>query len=119
MANTYSTLEYCRWLLIGNTEYITKYYQYVSIAIYIYWQQTVAKEKSLRNFNEEKWLPSEHAYIYTLKNLITFTDFVTLFFFYFLDLENWNGTDRHHFNAIVSDQDFVEVYIQNNTHSPT
>ena len=27
----------------------------------------------------------------------------------FADLENWNGTDRHHFNAIVSDQDLVEV----------
>ena len=26
-----------------------------------------------------------------------------------VDLENWNGTDRHHFNAIVSDQDLVEV----------
>ena len=25
------------------------------------------------------------------------------------DLENWNGTDRFHFNAIVSDQDFAEV----------
>ena len=25
------------------------------------------------------------------------------------DLENWNGTDRYHFNAIVSDQDFAEV----------
>lgn len=25
------------------------------------------------------------------------------------DLENWNGTDRHHFNAIVSDQDLIEV----------
>ena len=25
------------------------------------------------------------------------------------DLENWNGTDRFHFNAIVSDQDLVEV----------
>ena len=25
------------------------------------------------------------------------------------DLENWNGTDRHHFNAIVPDQDLVEV----------
>ena len=27
----------------------------------------------------------------------------------FPDLENWNGTDRHHFNAIVPDQDLVEV----------
>ena len=27
-----------------------------------------------------------------------------------LDLENWNGTDRFHFNAIVSDQDLIEVY---------
>ena len=27
------------------------------------------------------------------------------------DLENWNGTDRHHFNAIVSDQDLVETYL--------
>ena len=26
-----------------------------------------------------------------------------------VDLENWNGTDRHHFNAVVSDQDLVEV----------
>ncbi|XP_064404909.1 uncharacterized protein LOC135350121 [Halichondria panicea] len=26
------------------------------------------------------------------------------------DLENWNGTDRHHFNAIVTDQDLVETY---------
>ena len=25
------------------------------------------------------------------------------------DLENWNGTDRFHFNAIVSDQDLIEV----------
>ena len=25
------------------------------------------------------------------------------------DLENWNGTDRFHFNAIVTDQDLVEV----------
>ena len=25
------------------------------------------------------------------------------------DLENWNGTDRLHFNAIVADQDLVEV----------
>ena len=28
-----------------------------------------------------------------------------------LDLENWNGTDRFHFNAIVSDQDLIEVRI--------
>ena len=27
------------------------------------------------------------------------------------DLEHWNGTDRHHFNAIVSDQDLVETYL--------
>ncbi len=27
------------------------------------------------------------------------------------DLENWNGTDRHHFNAIVSDQDLVETHL--------
>jgi beta-D-xylosidase 4 len=27
------------------------------------------------------------------------------------DLENWNGTDRHHFNAIVSDQDLLETYL--------
>ncbi|UJR08239.1 hypothetical protein I4U23_012512 [Adineta vaga] len=27
------------------------------------------------------------------------------------DLENWNGIDRHHFNAIVSDQDLVETYL--------
>jgi beta-D-xylosidase 4 len=27
------------------------------------------------------------------------------------DLEMWNGTDRHHFNAIVSDQDLVETYL--------
>ncbi len=27
------------------------------------------------------------------------------------DLENWNGTDRNHFNAIVSDQDLVETYL--------
>ncbi|XP_065885783.1 uncharacterized protein [Dysidea avara] len=27
------------------------------------------------------------------------------------DLENWNGTDRVHFNAIVSDQDLVETYL--------
>jgi beta-glucosidase-like glycosyl hydrolase len=26
------------------------------------------------------------------------------------DLENWNGTDRHHFNAIVEDRDLVEYY---------
>ncbi len=30
---------------------------------------------------------------------------------YHTDLENWNGTDRHHFNAIVTDQDLVEVLI--------
>ena len=30
-----------------------------------------------------------------------------------VDLENWNGTDRHYFNAIVPDQDLVEV--MNNT----
>lgn len=30
-----------------------------------------------------------------------------------VDLENWNGTDRHYFNAIVPDQDLVEVI--NNT----
>ncbi len=35
-------------------------------------------------------------------NLITF--------FCHPDLENWNGTDRHHFNAIVADQDLVEVH---------
>ena len=29
----------------------------------------------------------------------------------YVDLENWNGTDRFHFNAIVSDQDFAEVYL--------
>lgn len=28
------------------------------------------------------------------------------------DLENWNGTDRHHFDARVSDQDLVETYLQ-------
>ncbi|CAF1191103.1 unnamed protein product [Adineta ricciae] len=27
------------------------------------------------------------------------------------DLENWNGTDRFHFNAIISDQDLVETYL--------
>jgi beta-D-xylosidase 4 len=27
------------------------------------------------------------------------------------DLEIWNGTDRHHFNAIVKDQDLVETYL--------
>jgi beta-D-xylosidase 4 len=27
------------------------------------------------------------------------------------DLENWNETDRHHFNAIVSDQDLTETYL--------
>jgi beta-D-xylosidase 4 len=27
------------------------------------------------------------------------------------DLENWNGVDRHHFNAIVSDLDLVETYL--------
>ncbi len=27
------------------------------------------------------------------------------------DLESWNGTDRFHFNAIVSDQDLVETYL--------
>lgn len=27
------------------------------------------------------------------------------------DLENWNGTDRHHFNAILSDQDLVETHL--------
>jgi beta-glucosidase-like glycosyl hydrolase len=27
------------------------------------------------------------------------------------DLEIWNGTDRNHFNAIVSDQDLVETYL--------
>lgn len=60
----------------------------------------------------KKWLPSEHAYIVQVtieKNVITSTVFIILFLI-FLDLENWNGTDRHHFNAIVSDQDLVEVY---------
>ena len=28
---------------------------------------------------------------------------------FFADLENWNGTDRHHFDAKVSDQDLMEV----------
>jgi beta-D-xylosidase 4 len=27
------------------------------------------------------------------------------------DLEDWNGTDRHHFDAKVSDQDLVETYL--------
>ena len=27
------------------------------------------------------------------------------------DLENWNGTDRYHFDAIVSDQDLLETYM--------
>jgi beta-D-xylosidase 4 len=27
------------------------------------------------------------------------------------DVEAWHGVDRHHFNAIVSDQDFVETYL--------
>ena len=27
------------------------------------------------------------------------------------DLENWNGTDRFHFDAIVNDQDLVETYL--------
>jgi beta-glucosidase-like glycosyl hydrolase len=27
------------------------------------------------------------------------------------DLEKWNGTDRFHFNAIVSDQDIVETHL--------
>ena len=27
------------------------------------------------------------------------------------DLENWNGTDRHHFDARVSDQDLVETFL--------
>ena len=27
------------------------------------------------------------------------------------DLENWNGTNRHHFNALVSDQDLVETFL--------
>jgi xylan 1,4-beta-xylosidase len=27
------------------------------------------------------------------------------------DLEDWNGTDRFHFDAIVSDQDLVETYL--------
>jgi hypothetical protein len=26
------------------------------------------------------------------------------------DLEDWNGVDRHHFNAIVADQDFTDTY---------
>ena len=25
-------------------------------------------------------------------------------------LENWDGVDRHHFNAIVTDQDFADTY---------
>ena len=25
-------------------------------------------------------------------------------------LENWDGVDRHHFNAIVTDQDFQDTY---------
>jgi len=27
------------------------------------------------------------------------------------DLDDWNGTDRHHFNAIITDQDLVETYL--------
>ncbi|CAF4632053.1 unnamed protein product, partial [Rotaria magnacalcarata] len=27
------------------------------------------------------------------------------------DLEEWQGVDRHHFNAIVNDQDLVETYL--------
>ncbi|CAF4437854.1 unnamed protein product, partial [Rotaria magnacalcarata] len=27
------------------------------------------------------------------------------------DLENWNGTDRFHFDARVSDQDLIETYL--------
>jgi beta-D-xylosidase 4 len=27
------------------------------------------------------------------------------------DLENWGGTDRFHFNAVVSDQDLIETYL--------
>ena len=34
---------------------------------------------------------------------------LTSYTFYLKDLENWNGTDRFHFNAVVSDQDLVEV----------
>jgi beta-glucosidase-like glycosyl hydrolase len=26
-------------------------------------------------------------------------------------LENWNGIDRHHFNAIVTEQDEVDTYL--------
>ena len=29
----------------------------------------------------------------------------------YTDLENYNGTDRHHFNAVTSDQDLVEVSV--------
>ncbi len=25
-------------------------------------------------------------------------------------LEDWDGIDRHHFNAVVSDQDFADTY---------
>ena len=34
---------------------------------------------------------------------------IQVFILVTVDLENWNGTDRHHFNAIVPDQDLVEV----------
>ncbi|CAF4632207.1 unnamed protein product, partial [Rotaria magnacalcarata] len=27
------------------------------------------------------------------------------------DLEEWQGVDRHHFSAIVNDQDLVETYL--------
>ena len=37
----------------------------------------------------------------------TYTDIVKLKCH--TDLENWNGTDRHHFNAIVSDQDLIGI----------
>lgn len=26
-------------------------------------------------------------------------------------LEQWNGTDRHHFNAVVTDQDEADTYL--------
>jgi beta-glucosidase-like glycosyl hydrolase len=31
--------------------------------------------------------------------------------FYAYDLELWNGMDRHHFNAIVTEQDAVDTYL--------
>ena len=65
---------------------------------------------------EDPFLGSQYAYAYVtglqvgdderyLKVAGTCKHFIAY------DLEKWNGTDRFHFNAIVSDQDIVETHL--------